>query len=60
MDVAMIRSLTPRLFAYMAGFEGCFARQDTREHRGVYVQDQLSDLTQKSVEPMAHKAGMPP
>lgn len=60
MDAATIRALTPRLFDYLAGFEDCFARRDTREHLGVYVQGQLSDLTQKSVEPMALKAGVPP
>jgi SRSO17 transposase len=60
MDAATIRGLTPRLFDYLAGFADCFARRDTREHLGVYVQGQLSDLTQKSVEPMALKAGVPP
>jgi SRSO17 transposase len=60
MDAATIRGLTPRLFEYLARFEDCFDRRDTREHLGVYVQGQLSDLTQKSVEPMALKAGVPP
>src|SRR5450631_489286 len=60
MDAATIRSLTPRLFEYLARFEDCFGRRDTREHLGVYVRGQLSDLTQKSVEPIALKAGVPP
>lgn len=60
MDAATIRGLTPRLLDFLAGFGDCFARRDTRDHLGVYVQGQLSDLPQKSVEPMALKAGVPP
>ncbi len=60
MDAAQIRDLKPRLNAYLARFDDCFRRCDTREHLAVYVRGQLSDLTQKSVEPIALKAGMPP
>jgi SRSO17 transposase len=60
MDVAQIRALKPRLDNYLAGFEDCFSRCDTREHLAVYVRGQLSDLAQKSVEPMALAAGIPP
>lgn len=60
MDVVQIRSLKPRLDAYLACFEDCFSRCDTREHLAVYVNGQLSDLAQKSVEPMALAAGIPP
>jgi SRSO17 transposase len=60
MDVAQIRALKPRLDNYLAGFEDCFSRCDTREHLAVYVNGQLSDLAQKSVEPMALAAGLAP
>jgi SRSO17 transposase len=60
MDAGQIRSLQPRLMDYLAGFADCFRRRDTREHLSVYVRGQLSDLGEKSVEPIALKAGVPP
>jgi len=60
MDAGQIRSLLPQLTEYLARFGDCFRRRDTREHLSVYVQGQLSDLREKSVEPIALKAGMPP
>ena len=60
MDAAQIRSLKARLDLYLACFDDCFRRCDTRQHLAVYVNGQLSDLAQKSVEPIALKAGMPP
>jgi SRSO17 transposase len=60
MDAVQIRNLTPRLMEYVGRFDDCFSRRDTREHLSVYVQGQLSDLPQKSVEPMALRAGVRP
>jgi SRSO17 transposase len=60
MDAAQIRTLQPRLTAYLSEFADCFGRRDTREHLSVYVRGQLSDLREKSVEPIALKAGVPP
>jgi SRSO17 transposase len=60
MDAVQIRALKPRLDNYLACFEDCFSRCDTREHLAVYVRGQLSDLAQKSVEPMALAAGIAP
>jgi len=60
MDADQIRALKPRLDNYLACFEDCFSRRDTREHLAVYVGGQLSDLLQKSVEPIALAAGIPP
>jgi len=60
MDAAQIRSLQPRLAEYLSCFADCFGRRDTREHLSVYVRGQLSDLGEKSVEPIALKAGMAP
>jgi len=60
MDVEQIRSLKPRLDEYLARFADCFSRCDTREYLAVYVGAQLSDLAQKSVEPMALASGIVP
>ena len=60
MDAGQIRSTQPRLMEYLAGFADCFRRRDTREHLSVYVRGQLSDLSEKSIEPIALKAGVPP
>lgn len=60
MDAQQIRQLQSRLGAYLARFDDCFDRCDTRQHLPVYVQGQLSDLPQKSVEPIAKKAGVAP
>ena len=60
MDAGQIRSLQPRLAKYLSRFADCFGRRDTREHLSVYVSGQLSDLGEKSVEPIALKAGIPP
>src|SRR3977135_676029 len=60
MDAEQIRRLRPRLMDYLTRFDDRFGRRDTREHLAVYVQGQLSDLPQKSVEPMALKAGLAP
>ena len=43
MDAAQIRTLKPRLNAYLARFDDCFHRRDTREHLAVYVDGQLSE-----------------
>ena len=60
MDAGQIRGLQPRLMEYLSGFADCFRRRDTREHLSVYVRGQLSDLAEKSIEPIALKAGVPP
>lgn len=60
MDAGQIRSLHPQLIEYLARFADCFGRRDTREHLSVYVRGQLSNLREKSVEPIALKAGVAP
>lgn len=60
MDVDQIRRLEPKLANYIDLFHDCFDRKDTRAHLGVYVQGQLSDLPEKSVEPIALNTDVPP
>jgi SRSO17 transposase len=59
MDAARIGELQPELEAYVARFDDCFVRRDTRAHLPVYVQGQLSDVPRKNVEAMALAAGKP-
>jgi len=60
MDVQQIRQLMPKLTRFLQQFDDCFPRKDTRAHLAIYITGQLSDLQQKSVEPIALKAGVPP
>ena len=60
MDAEQIRQLRPRLKRFLKRFADCFGRKDTRAHLPVYVRGQLSDLPEKSVEPIALAAGVAP
>lgn len=60
MEAQQIRQLKPKLMEYLGRFDDCFRRRDTRRHLPVYVEGQLSDLPQKSVEPIALKARVAP
>ena len=60
MDAKQIRQLKPMLTRYLIQFDECFARKDTRAHFSTYVEGQLSDLGEKSCEPIAVAAGIPP
>jgi SRSO17 transposase len=60
MDAKQIRQLKPKLTRFLKRFDDCFQRKDTRAHLPVYVRGQLSDLPEKSVEPIAVEAGVAP
>ena len=60
MDVDQIRQLEPKLSQFLDYFGVTFRRKDTRAHLGVYVRGQLSDLPEKSVEPIALDADVAP
>jgi SRSO17 transposase len=60
MDAQQIRRLRPQLNRFLQRFHDCFQRQDTRAHLPTYIHGQLSDLPEKSVEPIAVKAGVAP
>ena len=59
MDADQIRRLKPELTRYLKRFDDCFARKDTRAQMSVYVEGQLSDLDEKSCEPIALAAEVP-
>jgi SRSO17 transposase len=60
MEDREIRGLRRDLGEYLESFADCFGRRDTREHLATYVVGQLSEITRKSVEPIALRAGVPP
>src|SRR3954452_14344128 len=60
MDIPQIRKLKPALKKFLKRFDHCFPRKDTLAHLPVYVSGQLSDLPEKSVEPIALNGGVPP
>ena len=60
MDAGQIRQLKPMLTRYLEQFDDCFTQRQTRAHFSTYVEGQLSDLGQKTCEPMAIAAGIPP
>lgn len=60
MDAARIRQLGSKLNRFLKHFDDCFSRKDTRGHLPVFVKGQLSDLPEKSVEPIAVEAGVAP
>src|SRR3954470_317184 len=60
MDIPQLRKLKPALRKFLKRFDHCFPRRDTRAHLPVYVSGQLSDIPEKSVEPIALNAGVPP
>src|SRR2546425_10491612 len=60
MDAAQIRQLGPKLKRFLKQFDDCFSRKDTRGHLPVFIKGQLSDLPEKSVEPIALEAGVAP
>src|ERR1700710_2458886 len=59
MDIPQIRKLKPALKKFLKRFDHCFPRKDTRAHLPVYVSGHLSDIPEKSVEPIAINAGVP-
>ena len=60
MDAKQIRQLKPMLTRYLKQFDDCFTRRETRAHFSTYVEGQLSNLGEKSCEPIALAAGIPP
>ncbi len=60
MDAQQIRKLKPKLRRFLKRFDEWFPRKDTRAHLPVYISGQLSDIPEKSVEPIAINAGVPP
>lgn len=60
MGPGQMRRLKAKLTQFLKQFEDCFPRKDTRAHLPTYIQGQLSDLPDKSVEPIATRAGVAP
>jgi SRSO17 transposase len=60
MDAKQISGLGRKLKRFLSEFDDCFVRSEPRDHLGVYVRGQLSNLPRKSIEPMALASRVPP
>ena len=60
MDIPQLRQLKPKLRKFLKRFDASFPRKDTRAHLPTYISGQLSDIPEKSVEPIALNAGVAP
>ena len=60
MDADAIKSLEPRLAAFLEPFSDCFGRSESWASLGHYLRGQLSDLPRKSIEPIAVASGVGP
>ena len=58
-EFAHARSLKLKLKTFFKRFDDCFPRKDTRAHLPTYISGQLSDIPEKSVEPIAMAATRP-
>ena len=59
MDADQIRSLQPAMAAFAADFRDCFKREATFQHFQRYLLGLQTDLSRKSIEPIALAAGTP-
>jgi len=57
MTVEQVAALGPAFTEYLRCFRSCFVTKNTFAHLGTYCRGLLSDLSRKSVEPMALAAG---
>src|SRR3982750_3291349 len=60
MDVPELRRLKPRLASFLKRFDACFQRKATRAHLPPPLKGQFPPPPDKSVEPIAVKAGVAP
>ena len=60
MDVKRIKNMGKELMTFLAEFDDCFVRSESRERLRNYIGGQVSDLPRKSIEPIALAAGIPP
>lgn len=60
MDAEQIRQLKPELARYLGQFADCFSRPASAGYFSIYVEGQLSNLSEKSCEPIALAAQVPP
>jgi SRSO17 transposase len=58
MTAEQIAALGPAFTAYCSGYSRCFSRRETRQHLATYARGLMSDLSRKSVEPIALAAGV--
>jgi hypothetical protein len=59
MDADQIRKLKPELIHCLDECDDCFSRREARKQFSTYVEGQLSDLGQRSCEPITLAVGGP-
>jgi len=60
MDIKDIKNMSKHLNNFLAQFDDCFSRSESRQNLRTYVKGQLSELPRKSIEPIALVANMKP
>lgn len=60
MDIKQIKNMGRELNKFLAKFDDCFSRSESRQNLRTYIKGQLSDLPRKSVEPIALAAKLAP
>ena len=60
MDIKDIKGMGKHLNKFLAKFDDCFSRSESRQNLKTYVKGQLSELPRKSIEPIALAANMKP
>jgi len=60
MDIKQIKNMSKHLNKFLAQFDDCFSRSESRQNLKTYVKGQLSELPRKSIEPIALAANMKP
>ncbi|MFH1615940.1 MAG: IS701 family transposase [Planctomycetota bacterium] len=60
MDIKQIKSMGKELNKFLAKFDDCFSRSESRQNLRTYIKGQLSDLPRKSIEPIALAANVKP
>jgi len=60
MDKKQIKNMGKHLNKFLAQFDDCFSRSESRQNLKTYVKGQLSELPRKSIEPIALAANMKP
>jgi len=60
MNIKDIKNMGKHLNKFLAPFDDCFSRSESRQNLKTYVKGQLSELPRKSIEPIALAANVKP
>ena len=60
MDIKQIKNMGKELNRFLAKFDDCFSRTESKQNLRTYIKGQLSNLPRKSIEPIALAAKVTP